>query len=149
MAPSDPLFLVWCGVNRVTPSGRVAGPEQRIGVEDALRAVTIDAAYAWRKEDDLGSIAPGKIANFTILAQDPFAVEPVKLKDIPILATVFECRVFPIKQPKVAGQAGIVMRDGLQAGFTALGHDHGHDDCGACSFNRMLIAAGWRYKGQR
>lgn len=44
MAPSDPLFLAWCAVNRVTTSGRVAAPEQRIGIEAALRAITIEAA---------------------------------------------------------------------------------------------------------
>lgn len=50
MGPSDPLFLAWAAVNRMTPSGRVAAPEQRISVADALRAVTIEAAYSWRKE---------------------------------------------------------------------------------------------------
>ena len=96
MGPSDPLHFVWCAVNRVTPSGRVAGPEERIGVEDALRAITIEAAYSWQKENELGSICPGKIANFTVLDQDPLAVEPMKLNDIPIWGTVFEGRIFPI-----------------------------------------------------
>ena len=72
MAPSDPLYLAWCGVNRITPSGRVAGADQRIGVDAALRAITIDAAHSWRKEDQIGSIAPGKIANFTVLEEDPY-----------------------------------------------------------------------------
>src|SRR5208283_2125886 len=67
MGPSDPLNFVWCAVNRVTPSGRIACPEERIGVEDALRAITIEAAYSWQKENELGSVAPGKIANFTVL----------------------------------------------------------------------------------
>jgi predicted amidohydrolase YtcJ len=98
MAPSDPLYLAWCGVNRITPSGRVAEPDQRIAVDQALRAITIDAAYSWRKEDQIGSIAPGKIANFTVLDQDPYAVLPAKLKDIPIWGTVFEGRVFPVPE---------------------------------------------------
>lgn len=96
MAPSAPLYLAWCGVNRLTPSGRVAGPEQRVSVDAALRAVTIEAAYSWRHEDQLGSIAPGKIANFTVLEQDPYAVPPEQLKDVPIWGTVFEGRVFPV-----------------------------------------------------
>ncbi len=148
MAPSDPLYLAWCGVNRLTPSGRVAGPEQCIGVEDALRAVTIEAAYSWRKENDLGSIAPGKIANFTVLGQDPFAVEAARLKDIPVLATVFEGCIFPVKHPKTTGQAGISMPKERQAGATA-GHDgQAHGDCGACAFNRLLAVAGWKYTGR-
>ena len=96
MAPAAPLFLAWCGANRITPAGRVAGPEQRITLEQASRAVTIEAAYSWRKEDQIGSIAPGKIANFTVLAQDPFEVGLLGLKDIPIWRTVFEGRVFPV-----------------------------------------------------
>ena len=104
MGPSDPLYLAWCAVNRVTTSGRVASPEQRIGVEDALRALTIEAAYSWRMEDELGSIAPGKIASFTVLEQDPLTVEPLKLKDIGIWGTVFEGRLFPIaKRVEVGG----------------------------------------------
>ncbi len=96
MGPAAPLALASCGVNRVTPSGRVAGPEQRIDVDAALRAVTIEAAYSWRQEDLIGSIAPGKIANFTVLGEDPYAVDPIKLKDIPVWGTVFEGEVHPV-----------------------------------------------------
>ena len=96
MGPSDPLYLAWAGVNRLTPSGRVAGPEQRIPVDAALRAITIDAAYSWRKEHEIGSIAPGKIANFTVLEQNPYEVAPEKLKDVPVWGTVFEGRIFPV-----------------------------------------------------
>jgi predicted amidohydrolase YtcJ len=95
MGPAAPLALASFAVNRRTPEGRVAGPQQRIGVHDALRAVTIEAAYSWRREDELGSITPGKYANFTVLAEDPYAVEPERLGDIPILGTVFEGRWFP------------------------------------------------------
>ena len=96
MGPSDPLYLAWAGVNRITPSGRVAGPEQRIPVDAALRAITIDAAYSWRKEHEIGSIAPGKIANFTVLEENPYEVGPEKLKDVPVWGTVFEGRIFPV-----------------------------------------------------
>jgi len=96
MGPASPLNFLWCAVNRVTPSGRVAGPEQRIGVDDALRAVTIEAAYSWRQEHEIGSIAPGKIANFTVLDEDPYAVEPMRLKDIRVWGTVFEGTVYPV-----------------------------------------------------
>ena len=98
MAPAAPLYLAWCGVNRITPSGRVAGPDQRISIDAALRAITIDAAYSWRKEDLIGSIAPGKIANLTVLEEDPYAVPPEKLNDISIWGTVFEGRVFQVPE---------------------------------------------------
>lgn len=95
MAPGQPLFLVWAAVNRTTHSGRVAGPEHRLSVEHALRAVTIDAARSLTLELEHGSIAPGKDANFTILDEDPLAVEPDAIKDIKVLGTVLEGRYFP------------------------------------------------------
>jgi len=96
IAPARPLFLAWCAVNRLTPSGRIAGQDQRISVEQALRAVTIDAAYSIRMDYELGSIAPGKAANFTVLEDDPLTVDSVKLKDLPIWGTVYEGRLFPL-----------------------------------------------------
>ena len=114
MGPSDPLNFVWCAVNRVTPSGRIACPEERIGVEDALRAITIEAAYSWQKENELGSVAPGKIANFTVLDQDPMVVEPMELKNIPVWGTVFEGKIFPIPaKDKAHKSAGNVSRPSL------------------------------------
>jgi predicted amidohydrolase YtcJ len=98
MGPGDPLYLAWCGVNRVTPSGRVAGPDQRISVEQALRAITINAAYSWRKEDQIGSLAPGKIANMTVLESDPYSIPPEKLKDAGVWGTMFEGRIFPVPE---------------------------------------------------
>ena len=98
MGPAAPLYLAWCGVNRITNEGHVAGPEQCISVEAGLRAITIEAAYSWRREHSLGSIAPGKIANFTVLEEDPYAVPPEALKDIAIWGTVFEGRLFPIQE---------------------------------------------------
>jgi predicted amidohydrolase YtcJ len=95
MGPADPLTLAWCAVNRLTPSGRVAGPEQRVSVHDALRAVTIEAAYSWRMEGELGSIAPGKLANFTVLGQNPYTVAPEQLNKIVVLGSVYAGRWFP------------------------------------------------------
>lgn len=105
MGPAAPLYLAWCGVNRITPAGRVAGPDQRITVEQALRAVTIEAAYSWRKEHELGSVAPGKIANFTVLDQDPLAVNPTALKDVGVWGTVFQGRKFPVEKAGKVGAA--------------------------------------------
>ncbi len=104
MGPSSPLNFMWCAVNRITTGGRVAGPDQRISVHDALRAVTIEAAYSWRKETDLGSITPGKIANFTVVDVSPYDVDPEHLRDIAIIGTMFEGRWFPLPaETPVAG----------------------------------------------
>jgi predicted amidohydrolase YtcJ len=105
MAPADPLFLMWCGVNRITTSGRVAAPNQKVSREGALKAVTIDAAYSLKVEDRMGSITPGKLANFTILGENPLAVDVLKIKDIPVWGTVVEGRVQPAGAKKDVGRA--------------------------------------------
>ncbi len=47
-------------------------------------------------EHEIGSITPGKRANFTILADDPYQVDPLRLKDLTVLGTVYEGRWFPV-----------------------------------------------------
>lgn len=94
MAPGQPLFLMWCAVNRLDTKGRVIGPEQRISPLQALRAVTIEAAYSIQQEANMGSIEPGKLANFTVLAENPLTVDPLKIKDIEVIATVREGTVY-------------------------------------------------------
>ena len=107
MGPADPMMMVSFAVNRITVSGRVAAPEQRISVQQALEAVTMGAAHSWRREDELGSIEVGKIANLTVLADDPFTVDPTDLGRIPVRGSVFEGRWFPVpeelQQTRVAG----------------------------------------------
>lgn len=98
MAPVKPLTLAWVAANRITGNGNELAPDLRISVDDALRGVTIEAAYAIQMEDEIGSIKVGKKADFTILEQDPYAIPPENLKDIPIWGTVFEGEVFPIKK---------------------------------------------------
>lgn len=100
MAPADPLFLMWCAVNRVTSSDRVAGPEQKVGAQEALRGVTIEAAYSLKLENEIGSIEPGKRANFTILDESPLALDPMKIKDVNVWGTVMEGQVFPVAHPE-------------------------------------------------
>jgi predicted amidohydrolase YtcJ len=67
----EPLRLVWSAVNRRTRSGRVLGPDQRIDVMDALRAVTLDAAYQHFEEGLKGSLEVGKLADLVILSESP------------------------------------------------------------------------------
>ncbi|MBW4467450.1 MAG: amidohydrolase [Pegethrix bostrychoides GSE-TBD4-15B] len=98
MAPADPLFLAWCAATRQTVSGRVAAPEQQIDVARAISAITIESAYVIQKENELGSIKPGKTADFAILEQDPFAVPVDQLKNIAIWGVVYEGK--KIEAPK-------------------------------------------------
>jgi predicted amidohydrolase YtcJ len=107
MAPAQPLFLVWAAASRATVSGRIAGAEQRLTVEQALCAVTIDAARTLRLETTIGSIAPGKMATFTILDEDPLTVEVDRIKDIGIWGTVFEGKKHPVGAVDPAKKASL------------------------------------------
>ena len=84
----DMIESVWCAANRITRGGRVLGPEEKISAYDALRAVTIHAAYQYFMERERGSIAPGKRADFVLLSADPTAVAPEKIREIRVLETV-------------------------------------------------------------
>lgn len=90
MAPPEPLLLAWCAATRRTREGRVVAPDERLTLMQALRGITIDAAWALRIEHEVGSIAAGKRADFCVLADDPFELGPDRLKDVRIAGTVFE-----------------------------------------------------------
>lgn len=95
ITPLAPLFTAWCAVNRLSSTGRVLGAAQRIGVMDALRAVTLGAAWTLKLDGEVGSIECGKRADFAVLGEDPTAVSPEALKDVPVWGTVQGGRVFP------------------------------------------------------
>lgn len=97
MAPLSPLTLAWAAVNRRSIDGTENARAQALSVDEALRAVTIDAAWLMRMEDEIGSIRAGKRADFAILEQDPYRVAPEKLRDIPVWGTVFAGVVHPVR----------------------------------------------------
>lgn len=120
MAPADPLYLMWCGVNRITTSGRVAGASQKVSKENALKAVTIEAAYSLKVEDQMGSITAGKLANFTILSENPVSADALKIKDIKVWGTVVEGRKQPSGGKAVKGATAFVApNDAEQISMTA------------------------------
>lgn len=145
MGPADPLKLAWCAVNRITQSGRVAAPDQRISVDAAMRAITIDAAYSWQREHDLGSIEVGKIANFTVLADDPYDIDPTRLDKVPVTGTVFEGRWFPVPERAGAAASSDSAKRSLSSlpGLAPPLGGHSDHDCGGCSCRaaRALYAA--------
>lgn len=85
-----PLRSIQFMVTRRTCSGQPVGPHEAISVDAALRAFTADAAYACHWEDDLGSIAAGRHADLVVLAEDPRRVEPDRIGDLEILATLVD-----------------------------------------------------------
>lgn len=88
--PPNVMFSVHNAVNRTTKSGRVLGEEQIIPIEEALKAVTIYAAYQIFEENRKGSIRVGKLADLAILDKNPYEVEKSEIKDIQILETIKE-----------------------------------------------------------
>jgi len=95
VTPLGPLFTAWCAVNRITASGRILGESERISVADALRTVTLGAAWTLRLDGELGSIECGKRADFAVLEDDPLAIAPEALKEVRIWGTVQDGRLFP------------------------------------------------------
>ncbi|MDH5200998.1 MAG: amidohydrolase, partial [Candidatus Bathyarchaeota archaeon] len=89
----SPLLGIYVAVTRRTDSGRELGPEQRIGVEDALRCYTLNSAYATFEDDVKGSIETGKLADFAVLSEDPTRMAKEKIKDIYVEMTVVGGRV--------------------------------------------------------
>jgi predicted amidohydrolase YtcJ len=96
VAPATPLEGIYAAVTRRTlddkhPDGWV--PEQKIGVEDALRAYTTGAAYATFEENDKGSLAAGKLADVVIIDRDLTKIPPQTIRDARIQYTIVGGRV--------------------------------------------------------
>ena len=94
VTPLGPLFTAWCAVNRRTASGRTLGTEERISVADALRTITLGAAFTLRLDGEIGSIECGKAADFAVLEDDPTEIGADRLKDVRIWGTVQGGRLF-------------------------------------------------------
>ena len=86
----NPFWGMYSAITRQDADGKPAGgwyPDQRVTTHEALRAFTIDAAWAGFDESTLGSLAVGKRADFVVVAADPFAAAPRALRDTQVLAT--------------------------------------------------------------
>lgn len=88
VTPMAPLFTAWCAVNRQTRTGTVLGPEEQISAEDALYAITLGAAYTLHMDHLVGSIEPGKYADFAVLEDSPLQVSPDAIRDISVWGTI-------------------------------------------------------------
>jgi predicted amidohydrolase YtcJ len=86
--PFSPLMGIQGMVTRTGWDGKTWGANQRITVDEAIQVNTINGAYASHEESIKGSITPGKLADFVILADDPHMVDHEKIKDITVVRTV-------------------------------------------------------------
>ncbi|HZS56481.1 MAG TPA: amidohydrolase [Bryobacteraceae bacterium] len=93
VAPMSPLMGIYGAVTRRTLDGKHPDgwvPQQKITVEEAVKAYTMGAAFASFEEKIKGSTEPGKLADFVVLSDDIFAIDPVKIADTKVLMTIFD-----------------------------------------------------------
>jgi predicted amidohydrolase YtcJ/putative hemolysin len=131
---------------RARGSGRIVGPDQRVDVITALKAMTIWPAYQHFEETTKGSLEPGKLADFVILSADPTAVKPEKIADIKVTETIKEGQtIFTLKPGKTAAAPADITP--LLAAFSPhAGHDLAGGDCPSDAIVRIAeaMAAGTR-----
>ena len=161
----DSMRVLSATVNRVARgSGRVIGPDQRVDVLTALKAMTIWPAWQHFEEEDKGSLEVGKLADFVVLSADPTAVDPLTLAQLKVTETIKEGRsVFVLdetSQRKAAlgsqpgsGLAGLLELGAIHQEFNALPpgqrtaetlariREHGHGGPGCPSGVLMAMAA--------
>ena len=97
MAPAEPLNSAWVAVNRINHAGEVMCVQECLTAQQALEAITINAAHVLGMAADTGSLRAGKYADFTILDEDPLTCDAMRIRDLRIHATVFEGKVFPLE----------------------------------------------------
>lgn len=97
-----PLKEVWTAVTRkdVYGDGKVWAPAEAVTAMDAMKMITVDAAYTLGVEDKVGSIEAGKFADFTVLDSDPLTVPAAKIKDVAVYATVLGGKVTTVSETK-------------------------------------------------
>lgn len=96
VAPLNPLFGVYAAVTRRTlddknPNGWI--PEQKISVDETLRAFTFGSAYGEFQDDVKGTLETGKVADFVILSEDIFTIDPVKIRDVKVVTTIVNGKI--------------------------------------------------------
>jgi predicted amidohydrolase YtcJ len=96
MTEPDPLLSIQTAVTRRTASGTVIGEHQRVTIDQALRAMTIDAAYQIGMDKDVGSLEIGKCADFVVLSENPRDVAPETIAAIAVRGTWIDGR--PVRQ---------------------------------------------------
>ena len=92
MYPPQPFKLMRTAVSRQTRKGEVIGPEQGVNIDEAIKAVTVNAAWQLFMEDAIGSLEVGKYADLVILSDNPWKIDPDKLDEIKVIETYSEGR---------------------------------------------------------
>jgi predicted amidohydrolase YtcJ len=115
VAPMNVLMGLYGAVTRRTLDGKHPGgwvPEQKITVEEAVRAYTMGSAYASFDDKIKGSIEPGKLADLVVLSDDIFSIDPAKIPDTKIWMTILDGRIVlgPVPGPYPKDTSGLLLR---------------------------------------
>ncbi|TKB45588.1 amidohydrolase family protein [Thalassotalea mangrovi] len=84
------MMILWTTINRVSRNGTIMGESERLSPYEALKTITIWAAWQHFEENQKGSLKPGKLADLVILDKNPLKVEPMTIKDIQVMETIKE-----------------------------------------------------------
>jgi predicted amidohydrolase YtcJ len=90
VAPLDQMFMLWSAVNRVSRSGEVLGPDQRVTPMEGLKAMTINVAQQYGEQSSKGTLEAGKLADLVVLDKNPLKVNPMAIKDVKVVETIKE-----------------------------------------------------------
>ncbi len=96
VAPLNPLLTIYAAATRRTLDGKHPNgwiPEQKISVEEAVRAYTVGSAFAEFQENEKGTIVPGKLADIVILSRDIFQIDPKEVEKVKVVTTIMDGRV--------------------------------------------------------
>jgi predicted amidohydrolase YtcJ len=96
VAPLNPMYGIYAAVTRRTVDGKNPDgwiPEQKISIEEAIKAYTLNAAYASFEENIKGSIEVGKLADMVVLSENILTIDPVKIRDVKVEMTIFDGKV--------------------------------------------------------
>ncbi|MBE3111568.1 MAG: amidohydrolase family protein, partial [Acidobacteria bacterium] len=100
VAPLSPVLGIYAAVTRRTLDGKKPGgwvPEEKISVEEAVRAYTANGAYAEFAEAAKGTIQAGKLADMVVLDRDIFTMPPEEIAGVKVTMTVFDGKIVPRK----------------------------------------------------
>jgi hypothetical protein len=91
VAPLDPMLTLYAATTRATLDGKNPNgwvPEQKVSIDEAVKAYTSGSAYAEFQDQDKGTLARGKLADLVILSDDIFAIAPAAIKDVKVVTTI-------------------------------------------------------------
>lgn len=96
VAPLDPMLTIYAAVTRRTLDGKNSKgwvPEQKISVEETVRAYTVGSAFAEFQDGVKGTITPGKLADLVVLSRDIFKIEPEDIEKVKVVLTMLDGRI--------------------------------------------------------